>query len=63
MHQNGITIKSLLCMPIKNSNNEVNAVVKLINRIDTNSTEITQFSDYDVQVVDKTKIYNSPQNS
>lgn len=55
MHQNGIKIRSLLCMPIKNANNEVNAVVKLVNRMNANSTEITQFTDYDVQVISEKK--------
>lgn len=37
-------------MPIKNVNNEVNAVVKLVNRVNPNGDEITHFNEYDIQV-------------
>ena len=47
----GCITKSILCMPIKNLNNEVIAVVKLINRFIQNENEICQFYDCDIQVI------------
>ncbi|CAF0874237.1 unnamed protein product [Brachionus calyciflorus] len=49
----GCITKSILCMPIKNLNNEVIAVVKLINRFIQNENEICQFYDCDIQLLNE----------
>lgn len=49
----GYQVKSLLCMPIKSSNNEVIAVVQAINKYSLydGSTAIVSFDENDIRVI------------